>query len=159
MAYVCQSCGGIVTAWSPTQGGPASKWYPEAGAVDPSIPQPAGEYLKQAKESLHSPAGAAMLAASAVDAMLKAKGFKKGELFERINMARDAHAITPDMATWAHQVRLDANEPRHADEVKPLPTAEEAQRTVEFAEALGEILFVLPSRVTRGVEQSKPAGT
>jgi len=100
-----------------------------------------------------------MLAASAVDAMLKAKGFKKGELFERINMARDAHAITPDMATWAHQVRLDANEPRHADEVKPLPTAEEAQRTVEFAEALGEILFVLPSRVTRGVEQSKPAGT
>ena len=55
------------------------------------------------------------------------------------------------MAKWAHQVRLDANEQRHADESIPLPTIGDAQ----FVEALAEFLFVLPARVSRGIEESK----
>ncbi len=34
----------------------------------------------------------------------------------------------------------------------PHATPEEAQQSVEFAAALGNILFVLPSRVRRGLE-------
>ena len=95
-----------------------------------------------------------MLAASAVDAMLKAKGYKDGSLYQRIKEAAVGHIITADMATWAHQVRLDANDQRHADESASFPTREEAQRSLDFALALAEILFVLPTRVTRGINES-----
>lgn len=96
-----------------------------------------------------------MLAASAVDAMLKAKGYKDGSLYQRIQRASDEHLITGDMATWAHQVRLDANDQRHVDEAVSLPTAEDAQRSLDFSLALAEILFVLPARVTRGLTESE----
>jgi len=54
------------------------------------------------------------------------------------------------LAEWAHEVRLDANSQRHADESAPLPTKEEAEKTIEFAKALAEFLFVLPAMVSRG---------
>ena len=95
-----------------------------------------------------------MLSASSVDAMLKVKGYKDGSLYQRIKDASAGHIITEDMATWAHQVRLDANDQRHADESAQFPTTEEAQRSLDFAMALAEILFVLPARVTRGLQES-----
>ena len=58
------------------------------------------------------------------------------------------------MALWAHQVRLDANNPRHADDEKPHATPAEAKQTVEFGVALANILFVLPSRVTRSLKEA-----
>ena len=97
-----------------------------------------------------------MLAASAVDAMLKEKGFKDGRLYDRIQGAVKQSVITPEMERWAHQVRLDANDERHADENAPFPTEEDAKRCIEFAEALGEYLFVLPARVTRGLQATNP---
>jgi hypothetical protein len=47
-----------------------------------------------------------MLSAGAVDAMLKAKGFVQGSLYERIDEAATKGLITADMTKWAHQVRL-----------------------------------------------------
>ena len=49
--------------------------YPNTKQVDESIPDPAATYLLQAIESVHAPAGAVMLTASAVDAMLKSKNY------------------------------------------------------------------------------------
>ena len=66
-----------------------------------------------------------MLAASAVDSMLKAKNLTSGGLYARIDEAAKAHLITAEMAQWAHDVRLDANDQRHADDSAPLP--DEAQ--------------------------------
>jgi hypothetical protein len=97
-----------------------------------------------------------MLAASAVDAMLKAKDYKKGSLYDRIDKAVSDHLITDDMSKWAHEVRLDANDQRHADEGAPSPNKADAERVVDFARALGDFLFVFPARVTRGI--SKAAG-
>lgn len=51
-----------------------------------------------------------MLAASAVDALLKLKGYTAGSLYARIEKAAEDHVITQDMAKWAHEVRLDAND-------------------------------------------------
>ena len=82
-----------------------------------------------------------MLAASSVGAMLKAKNLKDGTLYERIDKAAQEHLITNDMAAWAHQVRLDANDQRHADEASPLPKEEDARRCVDFTLALGEFLL------------------
>lgn len=90
-----------------------------------------------------------MLAASAIDAMLKDKSYTKGSLYERITKARDDGLLTENMASWAHEIRLSANEPRHADEAFEGATSDEADQIIAFAKALGEYLYVLPARVQR----------
>ncbi len=155
--YRCTRCGMVVTAWAPNANTYAVGWFPKASDVDETLPERARTYLSQALNSLHSPAGAVMLAASAVDAMLKAKGYKEGSLYSRIDKATKDHLITAEMAQWAHEVRLEANEERHADEAEPLPTPEEATRSLDFAMALGQFLFVLPARVQKGLGEVKPA--
>lgn len=157
--YVCKTCGGLVTATSNQQSGSVIEMFPAMRTVDESIPAAAKSYLGQAMESIHAPAGAIMLAASAVDAMLKKKDYKKGSLYDRINKAAEDNLITEDMAKWAHEVRLDANVQRHSDEKEELPTEKDAQKSIDFALALAEFLFVLPSRVQHGLEEAKGDNT
>ena len=153
--YCCARCGGLVTAWAHEGDGWVVEVFPQEIQVDNAIPNPANKYLQQALDSLHAPAGAVMLAASAIDAMLKKKSYKEGSLYTRINKAADDHLITPEMAQWAHNVRLDANEQRHADDEAELPTEADARRSIDFALALAEFLFVLPSRVNKGLRESE----
>ncbi len=150
IVYACVRCGGMVLAGSPMQRGPVTEIYPSANMVDEDIPHRAKEYLKQATESLHASAGAVMLAASSVDAMLKHQGYTEGSLYSRINKAKEDGLITEGMSDWAHEVRLDANDQRHADENADLPSVQDAQHCVDFATALGQFLFVLPARIARG---------
>jgi hypothetical protein len=158
--YQCSRCGGVVLAGSvyhQNESPSVTEMYPAPQIIaHPSLPKRAIEYLTQAHDSIHSPAGSVILAASAVDAMLKAKGYTSGKLYDRINKARDDHIITPEMAAWAHEVRLDANDQRHSDDSSPLPSESEAKKSLSFAKALAELLFVLPSRVARGLAESKP---
>ena len=151
MIYYCGKCGGVVTAWASAWGAEVQEYFPVSPSVKDDIPDRPRAYLQQALESMHAPAGAVMLAASAVDSMLKLKGYADGSLYARIEKAVHEHLITKEMAQWAHEVRLDANDQRHADEVASLPTADEARRAIDFATALAEFLFVLPSRVQRGI--------
>ncbi len=97
------------------------------------------------------------MAGSAVDAMLKKHGLSHGSLYSRIDEALAANLLTKGMADWAHEVRLGSNRPRHADAEKPHVSSEEAKQSVDFAEALGNFLFVLTARITRGIEASKTA--
>ena len=148
--YACSRCGGAILAAAQQKDGYVIEMYPSAQSVSEAIPNPAREYLTQAIDSLHAPAGSVMLSASAVDAMLKAKNYLKGNLYDRINQASENHLITIEMATWAHDVRLDANDQRHADVNAPLPTDTDAKKCIEFTLALAEFLFALPKRVARG---------
>jgi hypothetical protein len=150
--YVCSTCGGVVSAWSGTMGQDAKEHFPSALAVAAELPERPRTFLLQAQESLHAPAGAVMLAASAVDSMLKLRGLTEGSLYTRIEQAAVQHLITLDVSKWAYEVRLETNDQRHADESAPLPTDADAKRSIDFAAALGEILFVLPARVRRGLE-------
>jgi hypothetical protein len=84
--------------------------------------------------------------------MFKEKGYTEGSLYSRIDKASNDHLITSEMAKWAHQVRLEANDQRHSDIDAELPTIEEAKQAIEFTETLSEFLFVLPSKVTRGIK-------
>jgi hypothetical protein len=153
--YVCQGCNYPMVAGGRRRldGGAteATVLIPKPSGIDEAVPEPARRYLQQASDALHAPDGATMLAASAVDALLKAKKYEKGTLNERIKQAAADHVITEDMAIWAHRVRLEANNPRHADAVRPHATREEAEQTLEFALALAQFLFVLPARVARGM--------
>jgi DNA-directed RNA polymerase subunit RPC12/RpoP len=150
--YVCSTCGSVVPAWAANHNQPVQDFYPKFLSIELEIPERPRAYLKQASESIHAPAGAVMLAASAVDSMLKAKGYAEGSLYVRIDKAAADHVITPDMAAWAHAVRLDANDQRHADEATDLPSAQDAKRVLSFAATLAQIMFVLPSRVARGLQ-------
>ena len=92
-----------------------------------------------------------MLAASAVDSMLKLRGYVDGSLYKRIEQATFENVMTKDMGEWAHAVRLDANDQRHADTASEMPTEGDAKRVIDFTQTLAELLFVLPTRVTRGL--------
>ena len=90
-----------------------------------------------------------MLSASAIDAMLKEKGYKSGTLYKRIEDARDNGLLTAEMSDWAHEIRLSANEPRHADDEYGGASDADVDQTLQFARALGEYLFVLPVKVQK----------
>jgi hypothetical protein len=137
---------------------PVNEVYPVTQIVNESIPGKAREYLSQAQNCLHAPSGAIMLSASAVDAMLKEKEYTEGSLYSRIDRAVANHLITDDMAKWAHQVRLDANDQRHADEDAGLPDGADGKRAFDFAIAFAEYLFVLPAKVSHGLGESNPKG-
>ncbi|GGA82991.1 hypothetical protein GCM10011385_41480 [Nitratireductor aestuarii] len=128
--------------------------YPGQREVDDSLPEEAQRYLKQALETLFAPDAAIVMAASAVDAMLKDKGYSKGSLYTRIDQAVSDHILTEGMGKWAHKVRLDANAVRHADEEAKPPTREDAQQVVDFATALGDFLFVFTARVDEGLKEA-----
>lgn len=153
--YKCTRCGGLITAASRRQGGFVTEYFPSGVEIDDSVPGAAGAYLGQAINTIHAPAGSVMLSASAVDAMLKEKGYKNGSLYARINKAVEEHLITAEMARWAHDIRLDANDQRHADANANLPTEDDARKCVEFATALAQFLFVLPARVQRGLADAE----
>lgn len=149
--YVCSRCGGAVTAFSTKPGGQVVDYFPSIKEVDEFIPEDPRDFLQQAIACIHAPSGAIMLAASAVDSMLKIKGYKKGVLNDRIKEAAKDKLITEEMSKWAHEVRLDANAQRHADEAVSKPTENEAKRSIDFALALAEFLFVLPAKVDKGL--------
>ena len=130
--------------------------FPVPKKVDSDLPDKAASFLQQALECLHAPSGAIMLCASSVDAMLKEKNLKSGSLYSRIETAAKKNLITEEMSAWAHDVRLDANDERHAEDNVPIPTVEDAKKCIEFTEALGKFLFVLPKMVERGRAAAKP---
>lgn len=158
-AYACSSCGGIVTAvgYGSYQGRDVDRTYPSPKTAHEDIPEVARNFLQQAFNVLHAPDAAAMVAGSAVDAMLKEKGYTKDSLYTRIDQALKDGVLTQGMADWAHSVRLGSNRPRHADAEKPHVSHEEAKISVEFAEALGNFLFVLTARVERGIADAQGA--
>jgi hypothetical protein len=153
--YRCTRCGGAIHAGCKQNTSIITEIYPEPISVDDEIPARPKEYLEQAISSLSAPAGAVMLAASSIDSMLKAKGLTEGQLYSRIKLAVDRNLITEEMSQWAHDVRLDANDQRHADDNAQLPTIEDAKRVIDFTQALATFLFVLPARVQRGISTAK----
>jgi hypothetical protein len=129
---------------------------PVKETINDLLPVSAVKYLEQARDSLKSPDLCVLGCASAVDEMLKGKGYKSGNLNARIKKAVKDHVITPDMEKWAHQVRLEANDVRHADEENPHKNEKEAMQCYEFAKMLGHFLYVLPTQVTKGIKDTAP---
>jgi hypothetical protein len=153
--YICKRCGGVVTAFCYPSDRDIYGIFPTIEILSEMIPDKARTFLQQAIDSVFAPAGCVLLCASSVDAMLKEKGLVEGNLNSRINKAAKDGLITNEMATWAHQVRLDANDQRHSDNNADFPTIEEAKKSIEFTKTLAEFIFVLPSKVTKGIETSR----
>ena len=88
---------------------PIETIYPGARSAAAEIPDPARSYLQQALETLHAPDAAAVMAGSAVDAMLKHFELTEGSVYKRIDLAVSQRILTAAMGEWAHQVRLSSN--------------------------------------------------
>jgi uncharacterized protein (UPF0147 family) len=104
---------------------------PQVQLVDESVPANARRYLQQAIDSVYAPDGAAMLANSAIDAMLKARGLTDGSVFSRLKLAVSQGLLTEEIRNWADIVRNDSNNPRHADDEIPHVTADRARLLIE----------------------------
>lgn len=66
------------------------------------------------------------------------------KLMARINALREAGQITPAMADWAHNIRLDGNDGAHDGE--PF-SEEESEELMLFTETLLTYLFTMPEKV------------
>ena len=144
MIFECSNCGGLITAEA--KGNFAIAILPGPEIIEESIPERARYFLMQAIETKHSPSASIIMSASAVDAMLKAIGFKEGNLYERIKNAVEEGILTKTMAEWANLIRLDANAERHVDD-KDFPTVQDGQRSIDFVKALALYLFELPAKI------------
>lgn len=155
--FTCNRCGGTVLT-EEVDTAPLTNvltYYPSIREVDNSVPESARQYLDDAYKTKGVPSGCIMLAASSIDAMLKDKGFIEGSLHNRIGEAAKAKIITDSMKDWAHQIRLEANDIRHADINATKPTSKDAERILEFTSALAKFLYELPALVNKGIETSK----
>jgi hypothetical protein len=132
---------------SQADGGEMLECWPPATTIPEQVPEHARVFLHQAQETLVWAKVSLRFCAAGVESMLKQKGCKDGSLKARVDQAARQHFITADMAKWAHQVRLDADEHRNAGE-------HDARRCLNFALALAEALYVLPARVTYGIEET-----
>lgn len=167
--YICNTCLGVVTAVSHLMStGDAANAeqvsvlavYPVLVDVSGSVPERPRQYLRDAQGALNAPSASIMASCSAIDAMLSEKGVPRsdGSLAKRINLAVDQGILTKGMSEWAHRVRLDANDQRHADETAPLPDQDQAKRTLRLAKAMAELLFVLPAEAERDGNSTPPKG-
>jgi hypothetical protein len=94
--FLCSACGGAVITKSLilTSTCNVVDIYLSLNIASYSITEKDRNYLNQAYESVGTPDGVVMLASSAVDAMLKDKGYVKGSLYQRIEDNGDDHLIT-----------------------------------------------------------------
>jgi hypothetical protein len=99
--------------------------------------------LQQAFETLHAPDAAAVMAGSAVDAMLKHFDLTEGSVYKRIDQAVTQQILTLPMAEWAHMVRLESNRPRHADTENPHVSPQQAAQSVDHRIAMSIALVGL----------------
>lgn len=76
-------------------------------------------------------------------------------LFRRIENLAARNLITPQMAQWAHLVRIQGNESAHSDETS---TEEEAQALLDFTETFLLYAFTLPEmvRIKQGNTGAQP---
>ena len=74
----------------------------------------------------------------------------KGSLFVRIKKAAEKHKLTPDLAEWAHEIRLGGNEATHGED--PF-SREAAQELYSFTELVLLYLFTLPAKLEKSRSQ------
>lgn len=77
---------------------------------------------------------------------------KTGTLYDRIESAKKAQLLTPEMADWAHKIRKLGNDAVHDEEPW---TKQEAQEIKDFTELVFQYLFTLPGMMKRAKPEEK----
>jgi hypothetical protein len=152
--YICSKCRRVILACAPGYE-EIQDILPRQMVLPRDIPDRARRALSEAiKITGTAPSASIISCARAVEFMLDAKGIGVGtskKLYAKIEEAAVQQIIIPDVKTWAHEIRLAANDERHPDLDDATP--DDAQQCVEFALALAQNLFVLPARIRRGLDK------
>ena len=91
-----------------------------------------------------------------LDTGLKSKfSSHKGRLVDRIEKAAKQGELTPELAKWAHQIRIDGNDAAH--EEKPF-SEEDAKRLQTFTELVLIYLFMLPGMLAKVRDEQTDGG-
>lgn len=99
-------------------------------------------FLEAAANVKQGPNAAGAMLRKSVDVALKHVAPEaKGNLVGRIDKAAELGKITPELAEWAHRVRLEGNDAAHDED--PF-TVEEAEHLYKFTELVLMYLFTLP---------------
>lgn len=117
-------------------------------------PPNVARFFQQAMDNLPKNYDAAgSMFRKALDVGLKIKfSDVKGTLDVRIKKAAEEHKLTPDMAKWAHQVRLGGNDATHEEE----PFSEEAAKELaSFTKLVLLYLFTLPGMLKDSRRQAE----
>jgi hypothetical protein len=154
--YKCSKCRRVILTCAPGYEEIQHIW-PKPVDLSQDIPARIRRALSEAIKTRDvAPSGSIMSCARAVELMLDPKGIAIGSgqsLHAKIEEAADKQIIIPDMKTWAHEIRLAANDERHPDFDDATP--DQPDQCVDFALALAQNLFVLPARITRGLDKAK----
>ncbi len=129
---------------------------PSTGAPADTPPR-AANYYRQGMENLRNNYDApGSMFRSALEAGLKEK-FPDidGSLYERIEKAANQQGLTPDLADWAHRIRLDGNDAVHGDEEF---LKEDAERLHAFTELVFLYLFTLPGMLEKARDEQTDGG-
>ena len=122
------------------------------------LPPNVGTYFLEAAANVKTgPNAAGAMLRKSIDVALKHVAPEaKGNLVGRIDKAAKLGKITPELADWAHHVRLEGNDAVHGDD--PF-TPEEAKALCKFTELVLMYLFTLPGMLEeRRGEPSAEAG-
>ena len=106
-------------------------------------PKAVARYFVQAEDNLPAnPDAAGVMFRKALETALRVKFPNlSGRLIDRIDAAAAQHKLTPEMANWAHRIRLLGNEAAHDDE--PFSRGD-AESLSSFCRLLLLYLFTLP---------------
>ena len=151
--FCCNNCYKLVTVEtafdSPTN---ITKYFPSNEIISKDIPYPAKKYLEDAIKTVSSPSASILVASRSLDEMLMEIGYEDKNLYDKLKHASADGNITSDMESWAHKVRLVANDERHSKKYSSEATEEDAKNTIELLKAFAQYLFVLPAMIQTGIK-------
>lgn len=168
-AFCGQCSRGILATFYTPDGGDPVKWLGrgdrnrmEPPQISPSVlstgapehtPENVAEFYRQGMENLPGAWDAAgSMFRKVLDTGLKAKFPEiNGTLLQRIEKAAEQNELTPDLAEWAHQIRIDGNDATHEED--PF-SKEDAKRLQTFTSLVLIYLFTLPGMLKKARGES-----
>lgn len=120
----------------------------------PYVPEPVARYFKQGLENVPrnwDAAGAMFRKALEVGLETKFPDLSGPKLTDLIQQAAAQHYLTPELAEWAHEIRLEGNKAVHGDFSK-----KDAQRLEAFTELVLRYLFTLPGMLDEKKQRLSP---
>lgn len=121
-----------------------------------SIPKDAQKSAKEAEICLAVKAynACGVMTRRAIDALCQNKGAKGDSLYERLKHLKDTHQVTPDLWTWAEELRIVGRSGAHPEWEEVTP--EDADYAVGFMHEIFRYVYINPfEREDRKLKESK----
>ena len=154
----CGNCGNYMFAfWSASStvssGGMHSyrllPWHRSTTRSSKHWPDDVGAYWVEARRSLEGKnwTAAALMARSAVQLVLRAKGATGSNLKQEIDDLTEKGLLLPIMKEWAHEVRELGNDGTHPKPGNTRTSEKDAKDVVEFLNFLMQVMYDLPHQI------------